>query len=152
MVNVEFKSSCDSEKFYTYLIKNIIEDIEKSEKKKTTFDEIKDGYSYTKRMMSKKKRLVLDVRIIRLIENELYEIEYSNEFASNHVIYKFSLDQNNQKWISYFEESKPKSRLNQLMNNLTYGIRKKSIKRKIIANLLMIENGLNETNNITRAG
>lgn len=149
MVNVEFRSSCDSEKFYSYLIKNIIEDIEKSEKKTTSFEQIKDGYSYTKRMMSKKKRLVLDVRIVRLIENELYEIEYSNEFASNHIIYKFSLDQNNEKWISYFEESIPKSKLNQLMNNLTYGLRKKNIKRKIIANLLLIENGLNETNSST---
>ena len=149
MVNVEFRSSCDSEKFYSYLIKNIIEDIEKSEKKTTSFEQLKDGYSYTKRMMSKKKRLVLDVRIVRLIENELYEIEYSNEFASNHIIYKFSLDQNNEKWISYFEESIPKSKLNQLMNNLTYGLRKKNIKRKIIANLLMIENGLNETNSST---
>lgn len=149
MVNVEFRSSCDSEKFYSYLIKNIIEDIEKSEKKTTSFEQIKDGYSYTKRMISKKKRVVLDVRIVRLIENELYEIEYSNEFASNHIIYKFSLDQNNEKWISYFEESIPKSKLNQLMNNLTYGLRKKNIKRKIIANLLMIENGLNETNSST---
>ena len=149
MVNVEFRSSCDSEKFYSYLIKNIIEDIEKSEKKTASFEQLKDGYSYTKRMMSKKKRLVLDVRIVRLIENELYEIEYSNEFASNHIIYKFSLDQNNEKWISYFEESIPKSKLNQLMNNLTYGLRKKNIKRKIIANLLMIENGLYETNSST---
>lgn len=139
-MKVSEKLNVSAQQFYDYLLHQVRKDIEKSTKKKhLTFEDL-DGFQYSKRLKSKKgKVLELNIKVGPLIENRYYELSYETPTATNRYFYDIKVIDDNHIEVTYVEENGAKGTLNDWIYRTRVMFKEKSLEKKVRQTLIQIE-------------